>query len=160
MTTPQDHGPVQMSIDKIRAEMERLVDMARDRGGRALDAVGIKNLPRPEFPAVDVAESNDAVHLVADIPGVDPDLLDINVTGQILRIRGTIAPSPHTQDGSLHRRERAVGPFERTLTLPCGVDADASHADLKHGVLHVRLPKAANEVGHKIPVQAVDIATV
>lgn len=156
MTSPQDHGPLQASIDKVRSEMERLVEMARDRGGRALDAVGIKNMPRPDFPAVDLMETNDAVHLVADIPGVDPDLLDLNVTGQILRLRGTVAPSPHGQGGTLHRSERTIGSFERMLTLPCTVDADAAHAELRHGVLHLRLPKVATEIGHKIPVRAAE----
>ncbi len=141
-------------MDRVRAEMDRLVEMARERGGRALDAVGIKNAAHPEFPAVDVTETNDAIHLVADLPGVDPDLLDLNITGQTLRLRGTASPASIGQGGSLHRNERHVGTFERTLMLPCPVDADAAHADLKNGVLHVRLPKVAAEVGRKIRVQA------
>jgi HSP20 family protein len=152
----QEHGPLQSSMDRLRAELDRLVEMARDRGGRALDAVGIRNLPRPEFPAIDLTETNDAVHLIADLPGVERDLLDLNVTGHILRLRGTITPPAMGQGGTLHRSERHVGSFERTITLPCGVDANAAHAELRNGVLHVRLPKVSSEVGHKIPVRAAD----
>ncbi|MBA3315388.1 MAG: Hsp20/alpha crystallin family protein [Planctomycetaceae bacterium] len=159
MANPQETGPLQLSMDRVRAEMDRLVEMARDRGGRALDAVGIKNPPRAEFPAVDVTETNDAVHLVADLPGVDPDLLDLNVTGLTLRVRGTVSPPLIGQGGTLHRSERHVGTFERTFMLPCTVDADAAHADLKNGVLHVRLPKVAAEIGRKIRVQAGECST-
>jgi HSP20 family protein len=153
MATPQDQGPLQSSIDRVRGELERLIEMARERGGKALDAVGIKNPPRAEFPAVDLTETNDAVHLVADLPGVDPELLDLNVTGQMLRLRGTVSPPPLGTGGTLHRGERHVGSFERLLALPCTVNADMAHADLRNGVLHVRLPKNPAEVGRKIQVR-------
>ncbi|HEX6984104.1 MAG TPA: Hsp20/alpha crystallin family protein [Planctomycetaceae bacterium] len=153
---PHDQGPLQSSIDKMRAEVERLVEMARERGGRALDAVGIKNPPRTEFPTVDLTETNDALHLVADLPGVDPDLLDLSVTGQTLRLRGTVSPPPIGQGGTLHRGERHVGSFERMLLLPCSVDADLAHADLRNGILHVRLPKVSAEVGRKIQIHCAD----
>jgi HSP20 family protein len=159
MANVQDHGPLQISMDRVRTEMERLVEMARERGGRALDAVGIKNPPRAEFPAIDLTETNDAIHLVADLPGVDADLLDVNVTGQTLRVRGTASLLPIGQGGTLHRAERHVGTFERTLMLPCSVDADAAHAEFKNGVLHVRLPKIAEEVGRKIRVRTDECST-
>ena len=153
---PYDQGPLQSSIDKMRTELERLVEMARDRGGRALDAVGIKNPPRPDFPMIDLTETNDALHLVADLPGVEPELLDLNVSGLMLRLRGTVSPPPVGQGGALYRSERHVGSFERTISLPCSVDAEAAHAELRHGVLHVRLPKVATEVGRKIQVRCSD----
>jgi len=153
MAMPQDQGPVQFSMDRMRGELERVIEMARERGGKALDLVGIKNPPRAEFPTVDLTETNDAVHLVADLPGVETDLLDLNVVGQILKLRGTVGPPPVGQGGTPHRSERHVGSFERLIALPCSVDADAAHADLKNGVLHVRLPKVAAEVGRKIVVR-------
>lgn len=159
MAMPHDQGPVQMSMDRMRGELEKVIEMARERGGRALDMVGIKNPPRPEFPAVDLTETNDALHLVADLPGVDIELLDLNVAGQTLRLRGTVGPSPVGQGGTLHRCERHAGSFERMLALPCSVDADLAHAELRSGVLHVRLPKVPAEVGRKIPVRgASDVA--
>ena len=160
MVATQDHGPVQTSMDRVRAEMERLVDMARDRGGKALDAVGIKPPSASMFPATDVIETNDAVHLVANLPGVSADLLDVNVTGQILRLRGSVAPSPHQQGGLLHRNERHIGAFERAFALPCAVDAEATQAELADGVLHVRLPKIADEIGYKIPVRPCEPDTI
>lgn len=154
MVTMQDNGPVQTSIDRLRAEMERLVDMARDRSGKALDAVGIKPPSAMMFPATDVVETNDAVHLVANLPGVSADLLDVNITGQLLRLRGSVVAPSHSQSGTVHRRERQAGPFERVYALPCGVNAEAAQAELSAGVLHIRLPKVADEVGYKIPVKS------
>lgn len=151
-----EQGPVQISLDRMRGELERLIEMARARGGRALDAVGIKNVARPDFPALDLTETNDALHLVADLPGVEAKLLDLNITGPLLRLRGTVAPTSIGPGGALHCSERHVGSFERMLTLPCNVDADQAHAELRNGVLHVRLPKIATEVGQKIPVRCND----
>ena len=151
-----EQGPMQSSIDRMRGELERLIETARDRGGRALDAVGIKNAARLEFPAVDLTETNEALHLVADMPGVEPDLLDLNITGPLLRLRGTVASPATGPGGALHRSERHVGSFERMLTLPCNVDADQARAELRLGVLHVRLPKVATEVGQKIPIRCND----
>ena len=152
MTTPQDHGPLQNSIDRVRGELERLVEMARDRGVRVLDTVGVRP-PRTEFPCVDLTETNDAVHLVADLPGVYPEAVDLHVAGATLTLRGTITQPPLGQGGTIHRCERQAGRFERTLALPAVVDADAAVAELRHGVLHVRLPKNPVEVGRKVPVR-------
>ncbi len=126
MVTSQDQGPVQLSMDRMRAEMERLIDMARERGGKALDAVGIKNPPRAEFPVIDLTETNDSLHLVADLPGVDPELLDLNVTGQMLRCA---APSPRpplakaarciaVSDTSARSNERSSSPAPSMPTPP------------------------------------------
>lgn len=152
MAASQDQGPMQTSLERMRGELERVIELARDRGGRALDLVGIKTALRLDFPAVDLVETNDAVHFVADLSGVDPEQLDLNVTGAVLRLRGTAGSSPVGQGGTTHLAERHVGTFERTVTLPCAVDADAAHADLRNGVLHVRLPKTAREIGRKIPI--------
>lgn len=156
MAMPQDQGPVQFSMDRMRGELERVIEMARERGGKALDLVGIKALPRAEFPAIDLTEMNDALHLLADLPGVTLDSLDINVSGQILRLRGSVEPSPIGQGGTSHRSERHVGTFERLVALPSSVDANAAYAELKQGVLHVRLPKTVAEQGHKINVRTGD----
>lgn len=154
MAMPNDQGPIQFSMDRMRGELERVIEMARDRGGKALDLVGIKHPPRADFPTVDLTETNDAIHFVADLPGVELELLDLSVAGQILKIRGAVGPPPVGQGGTLHRSERHVGSFERMIALPCSVDTDAAHAELRNGVLHVRLPKLAAEVGRKIAVHA------
>lgn len=141
-----------MSIDRLRGELDRMVEMARDRGGKALDAVGIKPSMATMFPATDIYETNDAVHLVVNLPGITAESLDLNVTGQILHIRGSVQKEPQDQSGAARLSERHTGAFERAFTLPCAVNAPSAQASLAHGVLRVRLPKVANEVGYNIPI--------
>lgn len=153
MATTQDPGPIQASIDCLRSEADRMVDMLRQRGGQALDAWGIKGVCPANFPVTDITESSDAVHLAANVPGVDPELLDVNITGQILRIHGSVAPSPHAATGTAHCTERHTGAFDRSFTLPCPVNAEAVQAEVANGVLQIRLPKTPDEVGFKVPVR-------
>jgi HSP20 family protein len=72
---------------------------------------------------------------------VNKEDLDIQVTGDTLRIQGkkTIA---YDESASIHRRERAAGQFDRTLTLPDDVDAARVSAEYRDGVLTLRLPRA------------------
>lgn len=152
MATPQEQGPFQMSIDRLRGELDRMVEMARDRGGKALDAVGIKPPMAAMFPATDIYETNDAVHLVVNLPGISAEALDLNVTGQILHIRGSVQKEPQDQSGAARLSERHTGAFDRAFPLPCAINAESTQANLTHGVLRVRLPKVANEVGYNIPI--------
>ena len=79
--------------------------------------------------------------LVAELPGVKKEDLDIQVRGDTVRIQGkkTIA---YDESASVHRRERAAGQFDRTLTLPAEVDAAKVAAEYRDGVLTLRLPRA------------------
>ena len=148
-----DHSPLQTSLDRIRGEVDRLIDVVRDRGGKALDAVGIKAPLRGEFPPIDITETNDAVHVTASVAGIDPATLDLQIIGVTITLRG-IATSPVLgQGGTLHRSERHVGTFERSVMLPATVDAPAAVADLRQGLLHVRLPKTASQIGHKVHIR-------
>ncbi len=153
--TPQDTGPMQTSMDRARGELERLVETVRDRGGRALEAVGGR-VGRLAFPPIDLFETNDAVHVLADLPGVDAATFDLNVTGLTLTLRGTVGQPLLGTGGTVHRSERSVGAFERSVSLPVAVDSEAATADLKGGLLHVRLPKSTSVVGRKVPVRTAD----
>jgi HSP20 family protein len=82
--------------------------------------------------------------LVAELPGVKKEDLDIQVRGDTLRIQGkkTVA---YDESASVHRRERSAGQFDRTLTLPAQLDAAKVSADYRDGVLTLRLPRAESE---------------
>ena len=114
---------------------------------RAMDSVmgsdwfGSRTSGTGAFPLINVFNDNDGFVLVAELPGVKKEDLDIQVRGDTLRIQGkkTIA---YDAGASVHRRERTAGQFDRTLTLPDDVDAAKVAADYRDGVLTVRLPKA------------------
>jgi HSP20 family protein len=77
----------------------------------------------------------------AELPGVKKQDLDVQVRGDTLRIQGkkTVA---HDESASIHRRERAAGQFDRTVTLPDEIDSARVSAEYRDGVLTLRLPRA------------------
>ena len=89
------------------------------------------------------SEGEDFV-VVAELPGVRKEDLDLQVRGDTLRIKGkkTVAADAKA---SVHRRERSAGEFDRTLTLPAQLDAGKVAADYHDGLLTVRLPRAEHE---------------
>jgi HSP20 family protein len=114
---------------------------------RAMDSVmgsdwfGSRTAGTGAFPLVNVFSDGEDFVLVAELPGVKKEDLDIQVRGDTLRIQGkkTVA---YDDGASVHRRERAAGQFDRTLTLPAEVDAAKVAADYRDGVLTLRLPRA------------------
>jgi HSP20 family protein len=93
------------------------------------------------FPLINVFNDGDDFVVVAELAGVKKEDLEIQVRGDTVRIQGkkTIA---HPESASIHRRERAAGEFDRTVTLPDAVDAAKVAADYRDGVLTLRLPRA------------------
>ena len=105
---------------------------------------------------VDVREQPDRFVVTASVPGVDPDDVEISILGDALRIRGERhGETDATTDGGRWLvRERRFGAFERTVSLPGLVRADAAAADFGNGVLTVMLPKAERGGARTIPVRA------
>jgi len=99
---------------------------------------------RAELP-VNLWEDDNAVHVVARVPGLEADDLDITVTGDVLTIRGRF-PSDvereESKDWCWYCDELWYGPFERTIQLPTAVKFDKADAVVKNGVLHLTIPKA------------------
>ena len=104
------------------------------------------------MPAVDVIEEDDRYLLKADLPGVDAKDIDIVFEDNALTIKGERTENNESEKNGYKRIERRHGSFERTFSLPDGVDADNITAKNQHGVLEVRIPK--QEKAHrKIEVQ-------
>lgn len=105
-------------------------------------------------PSLDIAESESAVDVTMDIPGMKADDIDIQVTGNLLTISGQRQEEKEeTGNGkSFHRMERRMGSFARSVTLPCAVDESKVDATYDNGVLKVRLPKTEEAKAHKIKV--------
>lgn len=112
--------------------------------GRSGRAAGV-------FPAVNLYDNGSAFLLRAELPGVDPSSLEIEAKGDQLTVKG--ARPPPAEDGrTYHRRETEFGTFERTVTLPQPFDSDAVEAQLKDGLLEIRLPRHASAQPRKIAV--------
>ena len=91
-------------------------------------------------PPMDIEETADEFIVTAELPGVDPKDVEITAVGNELTIRGEVK-SEEVEGRMPHRRERRVGMFMRSLTLPTNVDADKVRAECKNGVLTLVLPK-------------------
>jgi len=105
------------------------------------------------IPSVDLVERDDAFVLVADLPGVAPDDVSIEVERDVLTLSGRREIRHEAQKGGYVRAERAAGAFRRQLTLPEGVDADQIEAHFEQGVLEVRIPKPEAVKPRKVAIQ-------
>ncbi|MBN1919972.1 MAG: Hsp20/alpha crystallin family protein [Anaerolineae bacterium] len=93
------------------------------------------------IPRVDIYEMNDAIVILADMPGVDPASVDITLERNVLSINGYVAPS-YPEGYSLAWAEYRIGDFQRNFTLSQEIDQDNIEATVKNGVLRLHLPKA------------------
>lgn len=103
------------------------------------------------FPPLDIRHDVDNVYVVAELPGVSIDLLDLSITADTLSLKGERKPRD-VPESKFHRRERAFGHFNRLVSLPDRVDADKIQASLKDGILRVVLPKAESAKPRQIRI--------
>ncbi|MFC3885725.1 Hsp20/alpha crystallin family protein [Bacillus songklensis] len=103
---------------------------------------------------VDVHETENEVIATCDIPGLEKkEDVHIDIENHTLRISGTINRSNETKEGRMHRQERFVGHFNRTISLPSQVSEEDVKASYKNGVLEVRIPKLRNDNKKRIDVE-------
>ncbi|HEY8656131.1 MAG TPA: Hsp20/alpha crystallin family protein [Candidatus Limnocylindria bacterium] len=91
---------------------------------------------------IDLWETPDAYHVRADLPGLTPNDIDINVTGATLQLSGELKPATDAAVDGWLRQERRVGKFRRALALPIQIESAKVEATFKDGVLDLILPKA------------------
>ena len=115
--------------------------------------LGRWNLPASVwFPAVDVVERPEELVVQVELPGVDPEQVDVEVHDHQLRVRGQVRRAVEAEEGGIVRSERRYGSFSRIITLPAEVDAERADARYRHGVLEIRLPKK-EQARRRIPVR-------
>ena len=106
------------------------------------------------LPAVDVFDTKDAVVLKAELAGMDPDDIQIEVEDNVLTIKGERKFEEEVDEERYYRVERRFGSFQRSLALPQGVKADEIPAGYEDGILTVTVPKAEEEKPKRIEVKA------
>jgi len=113
-------------------------------------------LMRGTMPAVDVAESEKAYEITAELPGMDEKDIEVKVAESRLTIKGEKQEEKEEKKKDYYLHERHFGSFERSFELPTTVDADKIEANFKKGVLTVTLPKKAEaqKPAKKIDVKA------
>lgn len=133
----------------MRNEMDRMLSgWSGSSGNWGEDDTG----PWRQLP-LDISESDDAYTVIASIPGMKPEELDISVQNNMLTIQGESKSEQERQGERWHLRERRMGRFQRTIALPNNVDANQVGATYEDGVLKLTLPKSEEAKPRKISVQ-------
>ena len=130
-------------VDRMRRDMLNLLD--------ALAGPEVRS--RGVFPAMNVTQDAENFYVRCELPGVNPDDLEIGVVHRTLSVSGK-REAFEEEDVSYHRKERASGTFSRSIVLPANLDAEGMDALYKHGVLTITLPLAETAKPRQITVRS------
>lgn len=135
------------SMEQFRREMEHLMH------GRSSSDEGSSIATSDWVPAVDIKETEKEFIIHADIPGVDPDDIDVHMEDGMLTIKGERESENKEEREGYKRIERHRGTFYRRFSLPDTANADKISAKSKHGVLEISIPKQDKAQARKIEVK-------
>ena len=103
------------------------------------------------YPPLNIFRKGDDFVLIAEVPGISKSALEVQAKGRTIRLSGTKAVQ-HPEKASLHRRERAAGRFDRSVTLPVEIDPDGVRAECHDGILALSLPRAERDKARSIKI--------
>lgn len=132
-------------LRELREQMDRIIGSAfgGGRGGEAVEWA----------PAVDIAERDDQLVLTAELPGIQPEDINIELENNVLTIRGEKRQEHEERGRQRYVYERQYGGFARSFTLPRAVSADEIHARFEDGVLTITMPKMREARGKQIEIE-------
>ncbi len=133
---------LQREIDRLFEDFTRGFPTFSGNGATAL------------MPSMDVSETDKEIEITAELPGLEEKDVQINLSDNLLTIRGEKKAEKEQKDKNYRLVERSYGSFERTLELPEGVSPDAIKANIAKGVLKVTIPKPAPAQAKKIEVKS------
>jgi HSP20 family protein len=128
---PGMFGSLHDEIDKVFQDFTKSVGLTREQG----------NGPGFLSPKIDVAETDKALEITAELPGVDLADVDVAITENRITIQAEKKSDKEDKSKDYHLVERAHGKFIRSMALPFAVDPDKVEAQFKNGILTVTLPK-------------------
>ena len=134
----------------FRDAMDRLFE----ESGRRMRSGEGQEMEAGLYIPMDVFESGDHLVISAVAPGVEPEDLDVNVSGNTLTMRGEIKREAESEGGNVYFQERVYGPFSRTVTLSSEYDLDKVEATCRNGIIHITVPKSGQAKPKQIKVKA------
>ncbi len=140
---------VPTTIERLRDEFDRALQNWWSDNGDFEKGFAVADWQ----PKVDISESDDALEVKVDLPGIKPEDVDISVADNRLTIKGERKEEKETKEKTVHRIERSYGSFFRSIALPAGTDPDQVSAQSDNGVITVTLPKPSEAQGKKIAVK-------
>lgn len=127
--------------EKLRDAIAGWIDVVAGQGERAIDAFGLRGPGKPWAPHADIVETDNEVDIFVNLPGIDPNGVEILLVGNMLTVKGEVAAAGSRKGENVHRRERPTGPFSRSIALPVPVNPEKVTAESKNGVLTITLAK-------------------
>ena len=139
-------GSVRGELERMRREMERIWD-------RFSSDLPTSTLERDWNPSLDLMETEDSLAAEVEVPGINPDDINISVTPDLLTVTGEKKQEPGAQEKNYHFMERAYGRFSRSIPLPTAVNPDRVEARYKDGVLRITMGKSKAVKSKRIEVK-------
>jgi len=138
------------ALSRFRAEIDHLMDHFFRDPWLALDRV--RGPLVGWSPSIDVVDEGKEFVLRVELPGVDPEDIELTISGGMLTIAGEKRDAREEKTKTFHRSECSFGTFKRSLSLPEGADSEKGTADYSNGVLTVRIGKSKSAAAKRIPV--------
>lgn len=132
----------------LREAMDRLFDDAFTR------PLSIRDGWSMATPAIDMYQTANDIVVKASIPGMKAEDVQINITGDVLTLKGEVKQEEERKDKAWHIREQRFGSFERSVALPTAVKTDKAEAVFENGILTITLPKADEVKPRTINIKA------
>ncbi len=136
MRTPR----ILRELDQLQQDMNRLMD----------SSPWPRMIQARSFPAINVWTSDEGQVITAEMPGINAEDIDIEVTAELLVLSGERKPDQSEDDLQYHRKERRFGKFSRTIQLPFMVDTNQVDAKINNGILEISLVRAEADKPMKI----------
>ena len=149
---PVRTGNMWEPLSRIRDEFDRMFDETPNNtfGSRLM-----QKFYETADPVVELRDKKDEYELVAEVPGMSSEDIEIKLSDGMLRLSGEKSESHEEEGESFMFSERHYGSFERAIKLPSGIDHEKISADAKDGLLTIHIPKSAEarQKERKIPIQ-------
>ena len=143
-------NPSLWRVRRFPDTMPEILNLQREMN-RLFSSIGQK-APQ-EYPAVNIWEKSGTSVVTAELPGIDPEKMDISVSGETLSIAGATMQETFAEGETYLRQERGIGNFQRNIQLPFQIDAQTVEARYEKGILMITLSRMKEDLPKKIKIQ-------
>ncbi|MEW6162785.1 MAG: Hsp20/alpha crystallin family protein [Nitrospirota bacterium] len=140
-------------LESMRREMERLFEEFIEPIPRRRFRLWSRREPEVIVPNVDMYDRKNEIVVMAELPGVEKENIDLKITENDLTIKGEIKREEDVKEEDYYSREISYGSFARTIALPTEVDSSKAKATFKNGILEIVLPKKEEAKPKEIKVE-------
>lgn len=139
------HLPVHYPLSRLHDEITRTFEQLFENP--------LLTHPMPYMPAINMKEEENQFVIEAELPGIDPNVIEIEAHGQTLVIKGEQNETEQKQEENMQRLERRYGSFHRSITLPEYANLDHVNAEYEHGLLTITVPKHNDPPPRRIEIR-------